>query len=359
MDASLRRAHRRGRATCSSRARPSSRRPSLRRIVRWFGVPVANADGSQCRSVKGSSPGRGAPLPSRRPRSRVDGNEAAGTLAFNLAGEHPADRRHAGFQCARPDALLRGGALAVLRLRPPHRLVVGVRPLVSAPQLLRCRLAPLRAARSWLKGYGLGRGAATIAVRSGKLLANIAELELPTGTASAPDHRQRQRVRAALRAARQDRELRGGPGRRRAVRRRRADRPLDALRRLAAAGQTPAEVLRRLSGKVALTMAEGGTLALGHARPCAPRQGRRRSGLGRWSRDRPARAVEARARAISRRRARRRATCRHARGRSDYAAPPAASICSSARSTCACRCKPSAAADKPLKRRRTWRAPRP
>ena len=30
----------------------------------------------------------------------------------------------------------------------------------------------------------MGRGAASVAVRSGKLMANIVELELPTGTAS-------------------------------------------------------------------------------------------------------------------------------------------------------------------------------
>ena len=46
-----------------------------------------------------------------------------------------------------------------------------------------------------------------------------------------PGHRQHQRDRAALHAARQDRELRGGPGRRGAVRLNGADRPLDALRR--------------------------------------------------------------------------------------------------------------------------------
>src|SRR4029450_1012508 len=32
-----------------------------------------------------------------------------------------------------------------------------------------------------IKGYGLGRGAATITVRSGRLLADIAELELYSG----------------------------------------------------------------------------------------------------------------------------------------------------------------------------------
>src|SRR5262249_61270844 len=43
----------------------------------------------------------------------------------------------------------------------------------------------LSAAKVTVHGYAFGRAAATIAVHDGKLLADIAELELPAGTASA------------------------------------------------------------------------------------------------------------------------------------------------------------------------------
>ena len=79
-----------------------------------------------------------------------------------------------------------------------------------------------------MKGFGLGRGAATIAVRSGKLLADIAELDLYGGKASAQMTVNSNEIAPRYTAARQGRELRGGPGRAAAVRRSGADRPLDA-----------------------------------------------------------------------------------------------------------------------------------
>jgi uncharacterized protein involved in outer membrane biogenesis len=112
------------------------------------------------------------------------------------------------------------------------------------------------------KGLSFGRGAASITVRSGKLIANIAELELQTGTASAqvtidaneliPHYTLRGKIEnldtAAAAAALLGTSVLAG----RSI--------LSA--ELAASGQTPAEVSRTMSGKASLSMPDGGKLAL-------------------------------------------------------------------------------------------------
>lgn len=113
-----------------------------------------------------------------------------------------------------------------------------------------------------LKGYGLGRGAATIAVRSGKLLADIAELELFGGklgaqiTANAdeivPHYALRGRVEN-FEAGSAASLLFGSAAL--------SGRALLTVE-IEGAGQTPAEVVRRLSGKATLAMPEGGRLAM-------------------------------------------------------------------------------------------------
>ena len=110
-----------------------------------------------------------------------------------------------------------------------------------------------------VKGYGLGRGAATVTVRSGKLLADIAELELYSGKVGAQVTVNSNEL-VPLYAARQIENFERPPGALfgAAVLTGRSTLSLD----LTAAGQTPAEIVRALSGKVALTMAEGGRVGL-------------------------------------------------------------------------------------------------
>ena len=120
----------------------------------------------------------------------------------------------------------------------------------------------LSAASLGFKGNALGRGAASITVRSGKLIANIVELELPTGTASG-------RITADMTEFVPRYALRGkidnfDPAPAAAML---TGLPMLSGRSalkidLRAAGQTPAEVLRSLSGKIGISQAESGKLGL-------------------------------------------------------------------------------------------------
>src|SRR5262249_35101338 len=112
------------------------------------------------------------------------------------------------------------------------------------------------------KGVPLGRSAASIAVRSGKLIANIVELELAMGTASG-------RLTADVNEAPPRYALRGKidnfePA---AAASWLTGLPILSGRSLLkvdlkSAGQTPTEALKGLVGKVGLSLLESGRLGL-------------------------------------------------------------------------------------------------
>ena len=120
----------------------------------------------------------------------------------------------------------------------------------------------ISARRLTLKSYVLGHGAATITAQAGKLHADIAELELPSGTLSAQVTAIMSEAlpRYAVRAKIENLEIgsasamvAGAP-----ALSGRATLAVD----LTGTGYSLADVAKRLSGKAALTMPEGGRMAL-------------------------------------------------------------------------------------------------
>ena len=114
----------------------------------------------------------------------LDGNEASGTLALVVAGPRPLIDATLAFGSLDITPYVDGAksqsfvfdrqtnSWSVFDLSFPLMKHVDADLRVSAPKVA-------------VKGYALGRGAATITMRSGKLQADIAELELPMGIASA------------------------------------------------------------------------------------------------------------------------------------------------------------------------------
>src|SRR5689334_10726925 len=222
---------------------------SLRKTARWFGVPVPTAPGLNAVGVKGQVNWARGTVAVEKAKVVVDGSEGTGTLAFAYGPEHPA-----------VDATL---AFNILDLSPYFEALRSQSYVFdrhtwswsafdfSFP-LLNYFDADLRlsAASLAFKGNAVGRAAASITVRSGKLIANIVELELPTGTASG-------RITADVTELVPRYALRGkienfDPA---AAAQVLTGLPLLSGRtllkvELKAAGQTPAEALRSLSGKV-------------------------------------------------------------------------------------------------------------
>lgn len=157
--------------------------PSLRRVARWFSIPVPNAEGLNAASLRGQFTWTRRSLALEQAKVTVDGNEGSGTLSLILSGERPL-----------VDGTLAFNAIDLLPyyegLRPQtfgfERTPTSWANLDLSFPLIRYIDTDLRIStpKVTFKGFNLGRTAATLTVRSGKLLADIAELELGTGAAS-------------------------------------------------------------------------------------------------------------------------------------------------------------------------------
>jgi AsmA protein len=234
---------------------------SVRRAARWFAVPVPTAEGVNQATLKGQFTWARRTLAIEDAKVSIDGNEATGTLALNVAGERPLIDGTLAFsslelgpylEAARSQSFVfdrETASWSEFDLSFPIIRHIDTDLRISTPKVT-------------VKGYSFGRAAATITVRAGKLLADIAELELPTGSASAQVTADVSELvpRYALRARIEDFEA--GPAATALF-----GSPLLSGRtalsmELASSGQTPAELLRRLCGKSTLRVPEGGKLAL-------------------------------------------------------------------------------------------------
>ena len=235
--------------------------PSVRRGARWFGVPVPSSEGLNAATIKAQINWARHTVAFEDARVTLDGNEASGALVLHVGGDRPLIDATLAFnaldltpyvEAARSQSFLfdrQTASWSAFDLSFPLIRHVDADLRISAPKVA-------------VKGHGLGRGAATITVRSGKLLADIAELELYSGkvgvqvSVNANELVPRYTLRGKVEnfeAGSAATALFGA-----AVLTGRSTLSLD----LAAAGQTPAELVRGLSGKVALAMAEGGRVGL-------------------------------------------------------------------------------------------------
>lgn len=235
--------------------------PSLRRAGRWFGLPLHTTEGLNAATIKGQLTWARRALAFEKAKITVDSNEASGRLVFNFAGDRP-----------QVDATLDFTALNLSPYFEATRVQFfgfDISPAswssfdVSLP-IIRYVDADLRvsARKVSLKGYAFGQGAATITAQSGKLQADITELELNSGTATAqvtaimteamPRYALRGKIENIDAAAATSLWL-GAPA-------------LTGRATLTAdftsVGYSPTEIVRRLSGKTSLSVAEGARLGL-------------------------------------------------------------------------------------------------
>lgn len=237
--------------------------PSLRRAARWFGVPLSGAAGLNATTVKGQLNWARHTLAVGDAKVIMDGNEATGALSLDLKGARPLIDATLAFsaldltpyaEAARSQTFLfdrQTTSWSAFDLSFPIIRHVDADVRISAPKVS-------------IKSHGLalGRGAATLTVRSGKLLADIADLEVHGGKVNAqvtvnsneiiPRYTVRGKV-DSFDAGVATSALLGS-----AVVTGRSTLSVD----LQGNGQTPAELLRRLSGKAALMLADGGRVGL-------------------------------------------------------------------------------------------------
>jgi AsmA protein len=235
--------------------------PSLRRVGRWFGLPLQSTEGFNAATIKADLTWARRVLTFQNALLTVDGSEANGRLVLNLAGERPL-----------VDATLDFSQLDLT----PHAEAAKLQlfgfdlPGASWPSfdislpMIRYLDADVRisARKVVLKGYALGHGAATIAAHAGKLQADITELELSSGTLSAQVTAIMSEVvpRYVLRARIENIET--GPASTLILGVPALGGRATLTADLTSSGYSLHEVTRRLSGRAALTMPEGGRMAL-------------------------------------------------------------------------------------------------
>jgi AsmA protein len=235
--------------------------PSLRRIARWFGIPLQNTEGFNAATIKAELVWAQRSLAFKKARVTVDGNEANGSLVLNLASERPLVDATLDFsrlelapyvEAARPQFLgfdLPGMPWASFDISLP---------------LIRYLDADLRisARKVALMGFGFGQGAATITAQGGMLRADVTELEVNSGTLTAQVTANMSEVVPAFALRAKVENIDTGPtsalllgG---AALGGRATLSAD----LKSSGYSLSDIVRRLSGTTELAMPEGGRLAL-------------------------------------------------------------------------------------------------
>ena len=235
--------------------------PSLRRVGRWFGLPLHATEGFNATSIKGQLEWARRSLAFEKAKITVDGNEANGRLALNLSSERPLVDATLDFTSLNLTPYVEAARVQFFGFDLPATSWSSFD--LSLP-MIRYVDGDLRvsARKITLKGYVFGQGAATITAQSGKLQADITELELNSGTATA-------QVMAIMSEAMPRYALRGkleniDAGSATAMwlggtaLTGRATLTAD----LTSTGYSPTEIIKRLSGKSSLTIADGGRLAI-------------------------------------------------------------------------------------------------
>ncbi len=157
--------------------------PSLRRVARWLSLPVPNAEGLNAAALKGQLTWARNALSLEQAKVTIDGNEGAGTLSLNLNAERPLIDGTLAFTAVDLAPYVEG-------LRPQtfgfERPSTSWTHLDLSFPLVRYIDTDLRIStpRLTFKGFDMGRTAATFTVRAGKLLADVAEMELGAATAN-------------------------------------------------------------------------------------------------------------------------------------------------------------------------------
>jgi AsmA protein len=233
---------------------------TLQQLAQWFGIRVASSVELKDVKLKGSLDWHAGTLTFSRASVSADGNEATGSLAVATSSPLPAI-----------DATLAFQSLDLSRYSAPAPSVASLWPLgfgspeddVASP-LLSSFDADLRmsAAKLTLPHVQTGRAAATISLKKGRLLADVAELEIEGGnfggqvTADATGSVQRYSVRGKFE------NIDAGRGFSEMLQRNPLQGRANVAIDLSGSGGTVSDVLASLTGKLSLSLTEGGRLGL-------------------------------------------------------------------------------------------------
>lgn len=234
--------------------------PKLRQVARWFGIAVPSGGDLNNVSIKGTLDWGAGTLTFSRATLSVDGHEGTGALALNTSEALPSVDGTLAFQ----NFNLTQFSLPAPTLASLWPLGFGSGEEEGTLSLLTRFNADLRmsAAKVTLPYVQTGRGAATISVKDGRLLADIAELEMEGGTfgghitADMTGPVPRYGVSGKLENVDAGRSLSG------LLHRNPLQGRANMTLNLTGSGHDATDLLTSLSGRVGLALNEGGRLGL-------------------------------------------------------------------------------------------------
>jgi AsmA protein len=239
--------------------------PNLRRAARWLGANLQSGAGFENFYAKGQLEWVNRTLAFQKAAVQMDGNEASGTFSINFAGARPALDGTLGLKTLdltkyfgsrdKPSAAREDGSLLSL-VRDAEGLEF---PLIQAVD------ADLRISSDSvvIPGMTVGRSAATISLRGGKMIADLAEFEIDEATRGGGQ------LRIDATAARPTYDIRGklealdlGPAAQAVFGHPTVQGRGAVTIELTASGNDGTQLLRSLDGKLCVTLNEGGLLGL-------------------------------------------------------------------------------------------------
>lgn len=243
--------------------------PNLRRAARWFGAAWRPGAGFENFRAKGQLEWGNRTVAFQKAVVQLDGNEATGTLSVNFSGTRPAVDGTLGLKTFDASKYLAGDAQPQVSQETKDKDQSFLALVRNADRLefplIKTVDADLRLSSDSIvvPGATFGRSAATISLKGGKMLADIAELEIDDGTkaggqvridtnAIEPAYNIRGKFEA-LDVGRAAQTLFGHP-----TVQGRGDVTID----ISAAGGNGEELLGSLGGKLCVTLNEGGLLGI-------------------------------------------------------------------------------------------------
>jgi AsmA protein len=238
--------------------------PNVRAAARWLGAGWPPGNAFEDFHAKGQLEWVNHTVAFQEATVQMDGNEATGTLSVNFSGPRPALDGTLGLKTLDLSKYVRGSQDDKTPAGESFLSMVSTASGLEFP-LIQIIDADLRLSSSSvvLPGVTIGRSAATISLKGGKMLADIAELEIDDGTrgggqlridasGSRPSYDIRGKLQA-LDLGRAGKAIFGHPtiqGRG------------DVIVEVSAAGDTGAALLNSLDGKLSVTLEEGGQLGI-------------------------------------------------------------------------------------------------
>ncbi len=238
--------------------------PNVRAAARWLGAGWPPGNAFEDFRAKGQLEWVNHTVAFQKATVQMDGNQATGTLSVNFSGPRPAVDGTLGLKTLDLSKYFEAGEDSEPAAEESFLSMVSTASGLEFP-LIQIIDADLRLSSSSvvLPGMTIGRSAATISLKGGKMIADIAELEIDDGSrgggqlridasGSRPSYDIRGKLEA-LDLGRASQAIFGHPtiqGRG------------DVIVEISTAGDSGAMLLNSLDGKLSVMLAEGGQLGI-------------------------------------------------------------------------------------------------